>query len=720
VTSLLHRIGAGAARHPWRYVAGWLVAAALVFVAAGAVGGVLTDTYEMPGTDSQAATDLLRDRFPEHAGADARVVVHDADGAVPTGVLDDVARRIGEQPHVAFVESPTISTDGGTAVLTVRYDAPVTHVEPAVAAEHLAEAAAPARDAGLQVEYGGEVLDNVYEQGTAELIGFGLAAVILLFAFGSAVAAGLPLAIAALGLGIGMSLVTMVAKLTTVSTIAPTIAAMVGIGVGIDYSLLVVSRHRQHLLDGMDVPTSIARANATAGRSVVFAGGTVLLAICGLALSGVPNFVMMGVATAIVVAIAMLAAVSLLPALLSFAGLRVLGRRTRRLVQTERAVPATRREPLAARWAARTSRRPVVFAMASAAVLLVLCAPVLDLRLGQSDAGSEPTSSTSRRAYDLVAGAFGPGANGPLVVVADLNRAGVDVAAVRAEVAATPGVVSVSEPVYDAARSVALLSAVPASGPQDDATDALVASLREDVLPEGVRVTGATAAFMDFNQRLQDRLPLVIGVVVLSSLVLLTFVFRSVVAPLKAAVMNLLSVGAAFGAVVVLFQWGWGTSVLGLEQAVPVNAFVPMFMFAILFGLSMDYEVFLLSRVREEFEHSGDPRGSVVAGLGATGRVISSAALIMIAVFTGFAMDDAVAIKMMGVGMAVAIAVDATLVRLVLVPSTMVLLGRWNWWLPGWLDRVLPAAHRSEPPVEATLPSGWDGDLDDEREPALV
>jgi len=710
VSTLLHRTGAAAARHPWRFLTGWLVAAVLAVVASGAVGGTLADDYTMPGTDSQAATDLLRERFPDHAGATARVVVHSDDRAVPAGVLADVAAEVATLDHVTGVDPTQLSPDGRTAVLGVRYDAPVTDVEPAVATDGLREAAAAAEDAGLQVEVGGEVPDNVYEQGTTELIGMGLAAVVLLFAFGSAVAAGLPLAIAALGLGIGMSLVTMVAAFTTISTIAPTIAAMVGIGVGIDYALLVVSRHRQQLLDGVDVRASIARANATAGRSVVFAGGTVLVAICGLAFSGVPNFVMMGVATAVVVAVAMVAAVTLLPALLSFAGTRVLGRRTARALRDGTYRRSTR-TPLAARWAERTSRRPVAFALGSLVLLLALSAPVLDMQLGQSDAGSEPTSSSPRRAYDLVADGFGAGANGPLLVVADL-QAGADVDAVAAELTATPGIVQVSPPLFDEARTVALLTAVPATGPQEEETDALVTTLREDVLPDGVRVTGATAAFMDFNQRLQDRLPLVVGVVVLSSLVLLTFVFRSVVAPVKAALMNLLSVGAAFGAVVALFQWGWGTSVLGLEQAVPVNAFVPMFMFAILFGLSMDYEVFLLSRVREEWERTGDPRGSVVTGLGATGRVISSAALIMVAVFTGFALDDAVAIKMMGVGMAVAIAVDATLVRLVLVPASMVLLGRWNWWVPAWMDRLLPAPHRTHdlPPVPAAA----------EPEPALV
>jgi RND superfamily putative drug exporter len=483
-----------------------------------------------------------------------------------------------------------------------------------------------------------------------------------------------------------MSIVTALAALTSISTIAPTVAAMGGIGVGIDYSLIIVSRHRQQLLDGMAVETSVAQANATAGRSVVFAGMTVLIAICGLAFSGVPNFVMMGVSTAVVVAVAMVAAVTLLPALLGLARLRVLPRRTRRALPSA----AADKTPLTGRWAAHAARHPWRYGIASTVVLLVLGAPVFAMQLGQSDAGSEPTSSTSRRAYDLVTAGFGAGANGPLVVAVDLDRA--SVTGLRDRIAAVPGVAAVEAPVINDAGDAAVLTVLPTTGPQEDATDALVSTLREQVLPPGASVTGATASFMDFNQRLQDRLPLVIAVVVGSSFLLLVLVFRSLVAPLKAAVMNLLSIGAAYGAVVALFQWGWGTTVLGLEQAVPVNAFVPMFMFAILFGLSMDYEVFLLSRVREAWDRTGSAHGSVVEALGSTGRVITSAALSMTAVFAGFAMDDVVAVKMMGVGMAVAIFVDATLVRLVLVPATMVLLGRWNWWLPAWLDRVLPAS----------------------------
>jgi RND superfamily putative drug exporter len=413
---------------------------------------------------------------------------------------------------------------------------------------------------------------------------------------------------------------------------------------------------------------------------------------------------MMGVATAVVVAVAMVAAVTLLPALLGLVKMRVLSRRTRRTKPAVVAPEAT----LTGRWAAHASKHPWRYGIASFIVLITLAAPVVAMNLGQSDAGSEPTSSTARRAYDLVTTSFGTGANGPLVVTVDLDRTSADGLADR--IAAVPGVAAVAPAVFNAAHDAAVITVTPTTGPQDVKTEALVSRLRSDILPAGASVTGATAAFMDFNQRLQDRLPLVIAVVVGSSFLLLVLVFRSIIAPLKAAVMNLLSIGAAYGAVVALFQWGWGTSFLGLERAVPVSAFVPMFMFAILFGLSMDYEVFLLGRVREEWDRTGDARGSVVSALSSTGRVITSAALIMTAVFAGFAMDGVVAIKMMGVGMAVAIFVDATLVRLVLVPATMVLLGRWNWWLPRSLDRILPGSiHAPHLPVPERSP-----------EPALV
>jgi RND superfamily putative drug exporter len=699
MSARLHRIGAACAAHPWRTIVGWLCAAAVVLGLAGVLGAPFADNYTLPGKDSQRATELLRQRMPELAGASARVVVH-ASGAqdLDSAVLADVTSRLRSAHHVDGVEPPQVSPDGRTAILGVRYDAPVTDVDPPAAVEQLEQAADPAVRAGLQVELGGEVPDQIMPTGSAELIGVAAAAIILLVAFGTVLAAGLPLLLALTGLGVGMALVSLLAAVSDVSTTTPTVAAMMGIGVGIDYALFVVDRFRRQMLAGDDVVEAAATAVATAGRSVVVAGGTVLVALSGLVLSGLPNFQLMGIGVGLVVAVCVVTAVTLLPALLRLAGRRVLRRRSRRALTVgtvaagKPAKPASARPALAARWAAQATRHPWRYAAVSLVLLLALSAPVLGMQLGQSDAGSEPTSSTTRRAYDLVDAAFGPGANGPLLLVDDLTVAGAPSPEQLSErLAATPGVVAVGRPVVDAAGTTAVLTAVPSTGPQDDATDALVRGLRAE-LPRGVHVTGATAAYIDFNALVQEHLPRVVLVVVIASFALLVLLLRSVVAPLKAALMNLLSVGAAFGAITALFQWGWGARVLGLDGPVPVSSFVPLFVFAALFGLSMDYEVFLLSSIRESWDRNHDRRLSVVEGVGSTARVITSAAAIMIAVFCGFALDSSVAVKMIGTGLAVAVLVDATLVRLVLVPATMTLLGRWNWWLPAWLDRLLPGA----------------------------
>jgi RND superfamily putative drug exporter len=702
MSARLHRIGAACAAHPWRTVVGWLCAAAVVLGLAGVLGAPFADNYTLPGKDSQRATELLRHRMPELAGATARVVVHapaghDLDPVVVAGV----ASRLRSADHVSAVELPQVSPDGRTAIVGVRYDVPVTDVDPPAAVEQLERATEPATRAGLQAELGGEVPDQIMPTGSSEIIGVGVAAVILLLAFGTVLAAGLPLVLAMTGLGVGMALVALLAAVSDVSTITPTVAAMMGIGVGIDYALFIVDRFRRQLLSGDDVVDAAATAVATAGRSVVVAGCTVLVALSGLVLSGLPNFRYMGIGVGLVVAVCVVTAVTLLPAVLRLVGARVLRRRTRQALAAGAPVglrPASTRPALAARWAAQASRHPWRHDAVSLVVLLALSAPVLGMQLGQSDAGSEPTSSTTRRANDLVDTAFGPGANGPLLLVDDLTAAGApDADELRARLAATPGIVAVGDPIVDAAATTAVLTAVPATGPQDDATDALVRSLRAD-LPSAVHVTGATAAYIDFNALVQEHLPRVVLVVVIASFVLLVLLLRSIVAPLKAALMNLLSVGAAYGAITALFQWGWGASVLGLDGPVPVSSFVPLFVFAALFGLSMDYEVFLLGSIRESWDRNHDRRLSVVEGVGSTARVITSAAAIMIAVFCGFALDSSVAVKMIGTGLAVAVLVDATLVRLVLVPATMTLLGRWNWWLPAWLDRLLPGtAHRPAP-----------------------
>lgn len=695
MSRMLYRLGGAAARRPWRVIGAWLLALALFAGAASTLGGALHDDYDLEGTGSQAATDLLRERFPAMAEADARVVVHD-EGGVDAAEVARASGRIAKLPHVVGVDGPVPSADGRTALLTVRYDVPVTDLKPAEDLDLLEKAA---EVPGARVEFGGQLPENVTAPGgTSEAIGIVAALVILFLAFGSVAAAGLPLAVALTGLGVGVAGITLFAAVADVGTTAPTLAVMIGLGVGIDYALFVLTRFRENLAEGLAVPEAAAGANATAGRSVLFAGATVLVALCGLVFAGLPVFVTMGFAAGMVVFATMASAVTLLPALLGLAGRRVLRRRERR------GAPVVNDSRRAGAWAALVVRRPLPWLLAALTLLLALAAPALGMRSWPNDASSEPEGSTVRQAYDLIAEAYGPGANGPLLVALDLAEKA-DPVAVRRELAALADVASVGEPLVSPGRDAAVLTVIPAFGPQDERVPGLVDAVRARVVPLGGEVTGFTAAYRDLTEIVSDRIWLVILVVTGTSCLLLLLVFRSVAVPLKAAAMNLLSIAAAYGALVMIFQWGWGAELLGLPHSVPVSSFVLPLMFAVLFGVSMDYEVFLLTRVREDYERTGDPHGSVVAGLSATGRIITSAALIMIAVFVGFVFDPGVVIKQMGVGLAVAVALDATLVRLVLVPAAMALLGRWNWWLPRPLDRILPEVdvHGARPPEAEEL-----------------
>ncbi len=693
---LLTRLGRTAAVHPWRVIAGWLVTLALAVGLATAVGGSPHDDYTVAGSPSQSGTDFVSARFGDTYATDARVVVHDPDGTLDPSVVDDLGGRLATLPHVAAVDPARPSADGDTALITVRYDVPVTDLRGSAAVDDLWSAADPARQQGLQVALGGQVPENFTPPGgAAELVGVLIALVILVFAFGSVLAAGLPMAVALVGLGVGTSLVTLLATVSDVSTIAPTVASMVGIGVGIDYALLLVTRFVEGLRAGLPVPDAAARANGTAGVSVVFAGTTVLVSLFGLRLADLPTYTSVGLATLLVVASVVITSVTLVPALCGLAGSRVLRRRERRVLAGTATGPTSHRadrtgSTATARWARRIGRRPWPWALGALTLLLVLAAPVLGMRTWPQDAGSQPESNTTRVAYDLVATEYGPGANGPLLMAVDLAvLPASDLPALIARAAADPGVAAVTPPVLNHAGDAALIVVQPTTGPQDEATTELLDRLRAE-LPDSVRLTGLTAVFSDISDRLADRLWVVIAFVVGVSLLLLTAAFRSVVVSVKAAAMNLLSVAAAYGVLVAVFQWGWGAELLGLPHAVPVSSWVPILMFAILFGLSMDYQVFLLSRIREDYLATGDPRGSVVRGLAGTGRVITCAAAIMIAVFVGFGLDADPVVKMMGVGMAAAVAIDATVVRMVLVPATMSLLGRANWWLPRWLDRLLP------------------------------
>ena len=575
-------------------------------------------------------------------------------------------------------------------------------------------AVAPLRATGVQVELGGELPESAAApmEGRGELIGIVAALVILVFAFGSVVSAGLPIGTALVGLGVGSAGITLLAAATDVSTAAPMVATMVGLGVGIDYALLLVTRHAEYLAQGFSVTESAGRAAATAGRSVVFAASTVLVSLMGLRLAGLPVYSSFGFSTGIAVVSVMAASLTLVPVLCRFAGRRLLPRSVRRAARRSDVAVAAKpvRVPLTARWAVKVARRPLLWAMAAAIVMVTLALPALDMRTWPQDPSSQSTELTTRRAYDLVSAEFGAGANGPLTVVVDRTRLGeTAVADLARDLEARPDIVAVTPAVTSPDSAITAFDAIPAFGPTDERTPALVRDVRAQ-LPAGAELTGGTAFFADIAQMLGERLWLVIAFVVAVSVLLLAMVFRSVVIPVKAAVMNLLSIGAAYGVLTAVFQWGWATDLLGLDHPLAVSSWVPILMFAILFGLSMDYEVFLLSRIREDWARTGDSHGSVVRGLSATGRVISSAAAIMVAVFLGFASEVDVVVKQLGVGMAVAILLDATVVRMVLVPATMSLLGDWNWWVPRWLDRVLPHVRAEVDDVDAAA----DGTSDEE------
>ena len=694
----LYRLGRFAARRPWTVIGVWLALAVAVMGASGPLGADLEDGFAVPGTDSERATALLTDAGSDRRGLTAQIVaaplaegVSLADSASGRAALDTLGRELTRLPNVLDVSDPALSPDGRVALIRLQY--PEQEALRAADLENLKEAVERAREgAPLRIEMGGDLFFafEEAETGTGEMIGVLVAVVILLVAFGSLIAMGLPIGLALFGLALGISAMPLVAHIVEIPSWAPQMAAMVGIGVGIDYALFMVVRHREFLAEGHDVAEAAGRASATAGRAVVFAGGIVVVSILGLAVAGVPFLTAAGVATSLVVLIMVVASTTLLPAFLGLAGPWINRLSTRRRERPARMVWE--------RWGRHVARHAAGYALAGVATLALLAAPALTLDVGFFDDGTLPDERTERRAYDLVAEGFGPGANGPLVIAVD--PAGQDgvVPLLSAAIAADPGIASVAPPDRVSGRDVIVLTAVATSEPHERETVETIARLRAEVLPEVLaggpataHIGGQTASFSDVSGRVSDRLALFIIAVVAVAFILLTIVVRSVLVPLKAAALNLLSIGAAYGVLVMVFQWGWGNELIGLESTVPILSFIPLFMFAVVFGLSMDYEVFLLSRIREAYAATGDNVGAVVAGIAGTARVITSAALIMVAVFLGFVLGSDPAVKMVGVGLATAILVDATIVRLVLVPATMTLLGDANWWLPRWLERVLPA-----------------------------
>jgi RND superfamily putative drug exporter len=687
-------------------VAGWFLLVAALVTLNGAAGGQFLDEFSLPGTESQEAFDLLESHgFAARSGAGGQIVFQ-AEGGIDDPAVEATMAQLFDrfQAEIPNTEAVSPYARGGERQVS-QSDPTIAYAEVNLAdrpSNEYLEAGETARRLvsevnkdGLTVDLGGDIFVEQAEFGS-EGIGFMAAMVILLIAFGSVLAMGLPLMTAMFGIASGIALVGLSVNFINMPSFSNQAVMMIAIGVGIDYALFIVTRYREGLHAGKDPEQAVLRAIDTAGRAVLFAGITVIIAVLGLFTVGLDMINGLAVGISLGVLMTMLAALTLLPAVLGFVGRNI----DRLGLPHRRRADGGHHTSVWFRWSRLIQRRPWPALVIGAVVLVALAAPVASLRLGFGDAGNRATADTTRRAYDLLSEGFGPGFNGPLLLVAETPGGGNDVAKLQSltdQLNETPGVATATPPFLNQAGNAAILTVFPTTSPQDEATHALVKTLRQDVIPaavEGstatVKVGGWTAAGMDFADYSGSRLPWFIGTVLVLSFLLLMTVFRSVLVPLKAVVMNLLSIGAAYGVIVAVFQWGWGASLIGVGKAGPVEAWAPMMLFAILFGLSMDYEVFLLSRIREDYDRIGDNATAVANGLAATARVITAAAAIMICVFGAFVLGVDRSIKLFGLGLAVAVLFDATIVRLILVPATMELLGERNWWLPKWLDRILP------------------------------
>ncbi len=689
-------------------VVGWIFLLVGLSVLGSALGGAFRSEFKVPGSDSQAFVDLVESRgFPSLGGRQGTVVFSARDGVddaqveeVMTGFFETIARDVKDVQVVSPYDDGSerqIAANGRVAYAEVNFadraNEQLLEDSDAVKAD-LARLDLPA---GLRVELGGEVFRGEPEL-SSELIGVLCAIVILLVAFGSLLAMGLPILTALFGIGCGFALVTIATKFIDMPDVTTQATAMIGIGVGIDYALFIVTRYRQGLHDGLSPEAAVVRAIDTAGRAVLFAGTTVVISLLAMVAVGVQFMTGIGIGMALGVVATMAASVTLLPAVLGFVGRSI----DRFALPGRRTNETQSRTSIWYRWSRIIQHRPWPACVAALGVLVLLGVPLLSMRLGFSDTGNLPTTDTTRRAYDMLSRGFGPGSNGPFYLGADLGSDG-DPAVLdelQARLEELPGVALVTPAFTNDAGNAAVMTLVPTTSPQDERTNALLEHIRDDVVPavtDGtgveVHVGGITASAEDFAALTGRRLPLLIGIVLVLSFLLLMMVFRSVLVPLKAVVMNLLSIGAAYGLTVAVFQWGWGGGLIGIGKEGPIEAWAPLFLFAIIFGLSMDYEVFLLSRIREEYDRTHDNATAVADGLAATARVITAAAAIMVCVFGAFVLGPDRALKVFGFGLAIAVFLDATIVRMILVPATMELLGDRNWWLPGWLDRILPVVH---------------------------
>ncbi|MFJ2899271.1 MMPL family transporter [Streptomyces sp. NPDC087218] len=697
-------------RHRLIAVLIWLLALGGAATAAGFAGSAYSNDYEVPGTESGRATELLANGFTDLGGDTDTIVWHTTDSTVRA---DDVRQtmtrtlhRVEELPGVGSVTGPygaagaaQISEDGRTAYATVTFDRQVDDI-PVSQAQALVDTARAAAGEHLRVEVGGSAvaLTEAPSAHLSEVVGVVVAAVVLFLAFGSLAASMLPIATALVSVGTAYAGIVLLGHLMTVADFAPMLGMLIGLGVGIDYALFIVTRHRRGLRRGLTVTEAAQDAVATTGRAVVFAGATVCIALLGMLILRLGFLNGVAIAASLTVVLTVAASVTLLPALLSFIGTRALSRRERRRLAEHGPQPELP-TGFAARWSAFVERHPKLLGGVAAVVMLVLALPTFSLHLGSADQGNNPASSTTRQAYDLLADGFGPGVNGPLTVVARLDGADDRLAmdGLPATLRSTEGVASAGPVTYSADGETAFVTVVPKTSPQSERTSELVDRLRADVLPQAAQNTslqahvgGVTASYDDFAGIIVGKLPLFIGVVTGLGCLLLLLAFRSIGIPLKAAAMNVAAVASSFGVVVAVFQWGWGSELLGLGSAGPVEPFLPVIMVSVLFGLSMDYQVFLVGRMYEEWLETGDNRRAVRVGLAETGRVINSAAVIMISVFLAFVLSGDRVIAMFGIALAAAVALDAFVLRTLLVPALMHLLGGANWWLPRRLDRLLP------------------------------
>ncbi|MER5597898.1 MMPL family transporter [Streptomyces sp. NPDC002265] len=743
MATFLYKLGRFAFRRRHFVALIWVALLTLAGVGAANAPAAGSTSFSIPGTEAQKAFDLLEQRFPGMSadGATARVVFKAPDGekmtdAANKAVVRATVKELSDGSEVTSVADPfkthAVSKDGTIAYASVKYDVSGMELKDA-SKDALNEAAQDARDSGLTVEIGGDALTATPETGSTEVIGIAIAAVVLVITFGSLIAAGLPLLTALIGVGIGVSTITALANALDLGTTTSTLAMMIGLAVGIDYALFIVSRYRAELAEGREREEAAGRAVGTAGSAVVFAGLTVVIALVGLSVVNIPMLTKMGVAAAGTVAIAVLIALSLIPALLGYAGRKVqpAGMKSRLLGGARAARKAAARPGrpnMGARWASFVVRRPMAVLLLGVLGLGAAAVPAASLELGLGDDGSQPVSTTQRRAYDLLSEGFGPGFNGPLMVVVDAEASDSPKAAVSRvsdEIKGLKDVVTVTPATYNKAGDTATITVIPDSKPSSVTTEDLVHGIRDagaeikGDTDATVLVTGSTAMNIDFSQKLNDALVPYLVLVVGLAFLLLIMVFRSILVPLKAALGFLLSVMAALGAVVAVFQWGWLSGLLGVEQTGPIMSMMPIFMVGVVFGLAMDYEVFLVTRMREAYVHGEKPSQAVVTGFRHGARVVTAAAVIMIAVFSGFIGSSESMIKMIGFGLAIAVFFDAFVVRMAIVPAVLALLGRKAWWLPGWLDRALPNMDvEGEGLGRATGSGGKEPDA--HREPARV